>query len=101
MPPPPIGFYPWSGGPRVCPGQKFAQVEFVAVLACVLRGAKVKPCIRKVTPELLERLGGEDSVAYEEVAKKEVYGVLRQTNGNGATLTLTNPGDLWVRAVKR
>ena len=70
-------------------------------MACVLRSARVKPCIQHVTPELLERLGGEGSSAYDEVASKEVYSVMRNSNGNGATLTLTNPKDLWIRAVKR
>lgn len=29
---PPRGTYcPWSGGPRICPGQKMAQVEFTAI----------------------------------------------------------------------
>jgi cytochrome P450 len=30
-------FYPWSDGPQVCLGVKFSQVEFVAVVACLLR----------------------------------------------------------------
>ena len=30
-------FFPWSDGPQNCPGEKFAQVEFVAVIACLLR----------------------------------------------------------------
>ena len=30
-------YFPWSDGPQNCPGAKFAQVEFVAVLACLLR----------------------------------------------------------------
>ena len=30
--PPPGAYLPWSSGPRVCPGQKMAQVEFVAIL---------------------------------------------------------------------
>lgn len=30
-------YFPWSDGPQNCPGAKFAQVEFVAVLACILR----------------------------------------------------------------
>ncbi|KAK3696343.1 hypothetical protein LTR37_018008 [Vermiconidia calcicola] len=35
---PPKGAYlPWSGGPRVCPGQKMAQVEFCAVFLTLLR----------------------------------------------------------------
>lgn len=34
-------FFPWSDGPQNCPGIKFAQVEFVAVLACLLRDHRV------------------------------------------------------------
>jgi cytochrome P450 len=29
-------FYPWSDGPQNCPGEKFSQVEFVAVLALLM-----------------------------------------------------------------
>ncbi|KAF4452053.1 cytochrome P450 3A7 [Fusarium albosuccineum] len=36
-------FLPWAAGPRVCPGKKFSQVEFVAVLACLLKEYKVEP----------------------------------------------------------
>ncbi|KAF2398204.1 cytochrome P450 [Trichodelitschia bisporula] len=35
-------WYPWSGGPRVCPGMKMSQVEFVGVLSTLLEGAKVE-----------------------------------------------------------
>lgn len=31
-----VEFVAWAIGPRVCPGKKFSQVEFVAVLASVL-----------------------------------------------------------------
>jgi len=34
-------YFPWSDGPQNCPGAKFAQVEFVAVLACLLRNHRV------------------------------------------------------------
>ena len=34
-------YFPWSDGPQNCPGAKFAQVEFVAVLACLLRSHRV------------------------------------------------------------
>jgi cytochrome P450 len=35
---PPKGAYlPWSAGPRVCPGYKMSQVEFVAVLFTIFR----------------------------------------------------------------
>lgn len=32
-----VEFMPWSAGPRICPGMKFAQVEFTAVVSTVLR----------------------------------------------------------------
>jgi cytochrome P450 len=35
-------YIPWSDGPRVCPGKKFSQVEFVAVLAKLFRTHKVE-----------------------------------------------------------
>jgi cytochrome P450 len=35
-------FVPWVSGPRVCPGKKFAQVEFVAVIATVFKNTRVK-----------------------------------------------------------
>ncbi|KAI4108318.1 MAG: hypothetical protein LQ339_002219 [Xanthoria mediterranea] len=38
-------FIPWADGPRVCPGQKFAQVEFVAVIATLLGKYRVKPVL--------------------------------------------------------
>ena len=34
--PRPSTFFPWSDGPQNCPGERFAQVEFVAVLAALL-----------------------------------------------------------------
>jgi cytochrome P450 len=41
--PPPGNFLPWAGGPRVCPGKKFAQVEFVAVIAKLFLNHRVRP----------------------------------------------------------
>ncbi|RAK96099.1 cytochrome P450 [Aspergillus ibericus CBS 121593] len=41
---PPKGtFLPWSGGPRVCPGLKMSQVEFVATMATLFRHARCEP----------------------------------------------------------
>jgi cytochrome P450 len=34
-------YFPWSDGPQNCPGAKFAQVEFVAVLAHLLQNHRV------------------------------------------------------------
>jgi cytochrome P450 len=40
----PRGTYlPWSVGPRVCPGQKMAQVEFVSVVATLFRRCSARP----------------------------------------------------------
>ncbi|KAI9878026.1 MAG: hypothetical protein M1830_002146 [Pleopsidium flavum] len=35
-------YFPWSDGPQNCPGKKFAQVEFVAVIACLLQAHRVQ-----------------------------------------------------------
>lgn len=35
-------YFPWSDGPQNCPGKKFAQVEFVAVIACLLQTHRVR-----------------------------------------------------------
>ena len=35
-------YSPWSDGPQNCLGKKFAQVELVAVIACLLQGHKVQ-----------------------------------------------------------
>ncbi|KAL8979669.1 MAG: hypothetical protein Q9177_006080 [Variospora cf. flavescens] len=43
--PPRGSFIPWADGPRDCPGQKFAQVEFVAVMATLLSSYTVKPVL--------------------------------------------------------
>lgn len=43
--PPPVAketFFPWSMGARDCPGKKFAQVEFVAVMAYLFRHYRVE-----------------------------------------------------------
>ena len=42
-PPKSTVYVPWGVGPRVCPGKKFSQVEFVAVIACLLRGYRLRP----------------------------------------------------------
>ena len=41
IPSPSGTFLPWVNGPRVCPGKKFAQVEFVATLATCFRNHRV------------------------------------------------------------
>jgi len=36
-----LNYIPWSAGPRVCPGQKMAQVEFTAIFMTLLRKFRV------------------------------------------------------------
>lgn len=43
--PAPGVFIPWASGPRICPGKKFAQVEFVAVISNLFRKHKVSPVL--------------------------------------------------------
>lgn len=40
--PVPGSFVPWAHGPRICPGKKFSQVEFVAVISCLLQRHRVE-----------------------------------------------------------
>ena len=39
----PGAFIGWSTGPRICPGKKFSQAEFVAVIATLLRHYRIEP----------------------------------------------------------
>jgi hypothetical protein len=41
--PPRDTYFPWSDGPQNCPGLKFSQVEFVAVLSCLLQEHRIHP----------------------------------------------------------
>ncbi|KAL2074669.1 hypothetical protein VTL71DRAFT_8448 [Oculimacula yallundae] len=40
-------FLSWASGPRICPGKKFSQVEFVAVMATLFRRLRVVPVINE------------------------------------------------------
>ena len=40
-------FLPWSSGPRVCPGMKFSQVEFVSVVMAIFRKYRIEPVLKK------------------------------------------------------
>jgi cytochrome P450 len=82
----PGAFLPWAAGPRVCPGKKFSQVEFVAVLACLLKGYSVEP-----------DSGGEVScAAASEMLMEEV----RQSSFN-FLLKVKHPERIRLRCVPR
>ena len=38
-------YFPWSEGVQNCPGQKFSQVEFAAVMAVLFRSHRVRPLL--------------------------------------------------------
>lgn len=38
--PTPGSFLPWTGGPRVCPGKKFSQVEFTRAMLGLFSGGR-------------------------------------------------------------
>lgn len=66
MKPFPVGYLPWSVGPRACPGKKFAQVEFVAVIAHLFRRHRVSPILE---------YEGETA----EAVKKRIFEVLEDS----------------------
>ncbi|KAH7067669.1 putative cytochrome P450 [Paraphoma chrysanthemicola] len=79
-------FAPWSLGARVCPGKKFSQVEFVAVLARIVADWRVD--IVKI-----ESVG-------EEEAKMRALDVLADKKFN-VSVHLVRPGDVELVFVRR
>ncbi|KAF2028267.1 cytochrome P450 [Setomelanomma holmii] len=79
-------FFGWGWGPRICPGQKFAQVEFTAVLATILTNYKIVPAAK-------------DHVSPDE-AKAGIEKLIRGSTASMA-VNFTDPDDLWVRLVPR
>ena len=81
-------FAPWSdGSPRVCPGRKIAQVEFVAVMVALFRAHRVRPVLRA---------GGETT----EAARQRLQDILEDSRITSITLQMRRPRDAaleWVR----
>lgn len=69
--PVPGTFVPWNSGPRICPGKKFAQVEFTRLIFGLFAGG--------TRVELVREEGESD-----EDARSRVMGVI-----NGARLEIT------------
>jgi cytochrome P450 len=74
-------FIPWSGGPRICPGMKMAQVEFVATFATLFRAAKC---------EFIGALGDprENIRILEALMKNSIFKL---------TLQMKEPGEVQLR----
>ena len=78
------GFFAWSSGPRVCPGLKFSQVEFVAVMARLFLNHRVEP--------VLEHAESIDD------ARRRVAGIVQDSHML-ATLQIRRPERLKVKWV--
>ncbi|KLJ12860.1 hypothetical protein EMPG_09453 [Blastomyces silverae] len=78
---PPKGSYlPWSSGPRICPGLKMSQVEFVATMATIFRSARCDP---------LPIAGIEKPEALRQRLQQ-----LTQDSISKVTIQIRNPGDV-------
>ncbi|KAI6289876.1 hypothetical protein MCOR14_010290 [Pyricularia oryzae] len=86
MTPPKGYFVPWSIGPRTCPGQKMAQVEFVAVVMTLFGRCSAEPIPRD----------GESS----ELARRRVLDVTEDSQP-GLTLQMKKPRDICLRWMRR
>ncbi|KAF5681669.1 cytochrome P450 monooxygenase 3A7 [Fusarium circinatum] len=78
-------FLPWAAGLRVCPGKKFSQVEFVAVMACLLKDYTVEPDAEGELKEAASR-------ALMEEAKQSSFNFL---------LKVKHPEKIKLRCVRR
>ncbi|UQC73900.1 uncharacterized protein CLUP02_00547 [Colletotrichum lupini] len=96
---PPRGtFLPWSSGPRTCPGQKMAQVEFVTVLATLFHKCTVEP-----VPEVDESGNTQAKTTPEVAAAQARQRLLDLTQDSQPRLTLqmNRPKDVRLRWTRR
>ena len=84
--PAPGTFAPWSLGPRICPGQKMAQVEFVAVMLAMFSAYKLSPVLQ---PE--EKFS---------MAQKRLQEIMTDSQPR-ITLEMNRPKDVILRWEKR
>ncbi|KAK4565720.1 hypothetical protein LTR86_003568 [Recurvomyces mirabilis] len=93
--PPKGSFVPWSAGPRICPGQKMAQVEFTAVLMMPLRRHRLEAVPLKDEKDdataVYERLERRmrDSVSILTLQMNDVYDLADGGEGAGIPLRLS------------
>lgn len=86
MQPPRSSFIPWSAGPRVCPGRKMAEVEFVAVMMTIFRSYSMTPVVEP----------GETL----EMARESLKAVMADSQPR-LTLQMNKPRDVTLRWEKR
>ena len=80
-------FIPWADGPRNCPGRKFAQVEFVAVMASLFSKYRSKPA-------LLTEQSPED-------AKRDLQSMVEGSMISAITLQMQEPGKVALKWERR
>ncbi|KAK6197116.1 glutathione S- transferase, nitrogen catabolite repression regulator [Pestalotiopsis sp. IQ-011] len=73
-------FFPWGEGPQICPGKRFAEVEAVAVIACLFKAHRLhikkdpgesdesvhnrfEKCVNDIDLEMLVRLRDADQIS--------------------------------------
>lgn len=78
-------YFPWSEGAQNCPGKKFSQVTFVAVVASLFQSHRVRPVSNEGESDAEVKL--RLSRAVEEIA----HGVLlRMKDADGVRLAWTH-----------
>lgn len=83
-------FMAWSGGPRVCPGMKMSQVEFVSVFLTIFRRWRV---------ELVRKDVGGRRETMEETVKRAKAAMM--DSQSRLTLQMNKPKEVKVRFVRR
>ena len=81
-----LTFFAWSEGARVCPGKKFSQVEFVAIISNLLRSHRIE-----VVPA-----AGETPLQAMERCSRVI-----QDSESQITLQMRNPRSVSFRLVER
>lgn len=76
-------YFPWSDGPQNCPGAKFAQVEFVAVIAALLLNHRID-----VSPKPNESIAKARQRALATTEDCDMELLLRMRDADRVRLTL-------------
>jgi cytochrome P450 len=94
-------FLSFSSGPRACPGQRFAQVEILAVIAAVFQKYSVELDVREwSSDEEVEGMEGEERAAIYAKAREIARGKVRGSV-MGLTLQLRRGDRVGLRFVER
>jgi len=83
--PPTNRFMPWSAGPRVCPGMRLAQVEFVSVLCTLFLRARVNVAVPA---------GKERSELNLATARNELCDTIKDAALKGSTFQMRHPENI-------